>query len=695
MIALSYINPRLLAGLIGLAIPIIIHLLFKRRKKLIRFSTLRFIKAATRENARRMRIKQWILLLMRICIIALIVFAFARPFLKNPLSGADISGQKEIIILIDVSCSMRASNGLGNVRIDFAKERATDIINKLGSSDKAGIMVFSDEPRLILKTGSSKSEAISALSQIQPSYRTTNFITAIDAAQKEFDWNSDLPKEIILITDLQKSGFGNLPDFRLNPAVNLTLIPVSDVEKNYAFTEVESSGTFYQPGRKYPLIGQLKDFSGKGFDEIDTRIEVNGVEIYSVKADIKKGASKTIGTEYLFPSTGSYSIKFIGRTEDAFLEDNTRYLSINVREPSKILCVNGTPSSVPYFQETLYLEAALNPFRLGKEEGDTLFSPLIISPEELDSIDFMQYAAIIFANVRDISRTATARLEDYTRQGGGIFWFLGDEISKPRYNEFLYAKGKGIFPVILIDEQGNPADLENFWTISSLDKDHFIFEPFKDPTKGDLSIPRFYKRFDLGGLTGSDAKTIMHFHDGKPALIEKSLGNGRILLVNSTADIAWSDFPKRKTFLPFIHRCLLFLTRNTDSRTKSDNYLIGESVVIQDDAFSVQLPDGEDKPLENPGVVSETNIPGIYFVKKTDGSILKSFAVNINNIESDLSQLSPDEFKNMILGTRAYKDGNSSDAVESGIRREIWTYLMIALLVFLLAEVWLGNRTPA
>lgn len=695
MIALSYINPWLLAGLMGLAIPIIIHLLFKRRKRLIRFSTLRFIKTATRENARRMRIKQWILLLMRICMIALIVFAFARPFLKNPLSGADVSGQKEIILLIDVSCSMRASNGLGSVRLDFAKERATDIINKLGSSDKAGIMVFSDEPQIILKSKSSKSEALSALSRIQPSYKTTNFISAIDAAQKEFDWNSDLPKEIILITDLQKSGFGNLPDFRLNPAVNLKIISVSDNFINYAFTEVESSGAFYQPGRKYPLIGHLKDFGGKGFDKIDAGIKVNGEEIYFTETDIKKGASKIISNEYLFPATGSYSIEFIGKTEDAFIEDNIRYFSINVREPAKVLCVNGTPSSVPYFQETLYLEAALNPYRLGKEEGDTLFSPVIISPEEIDSTDFMQYAAIVFANVRDISRTATARLEDYIRQGRGVLWFLGDEISKPRYNEFLYAKGKGVFPAILIDEQGNPADMDKFWTISSLDKDHFIFEPFKDPTKGDLSIARFYKRFDLGGLNESEAKTIMHFHDGKPALIEKFLGSGRILLVNSTADIAWSDFPKRKTFLPFVHRCLLYLTRNTTSQTKSDNYLIGESVVIDEGTSSVQLPDGEDKPLEKPGLFSETNIPGIYFVKKTDGSVIRSFAVNISGVESDLTQLSPDEFRNMILGTRAYKDGKSSDSDDEGIRREIWIYLMIALLFLMLAEVWLGNRTPA
>jgi hypothetical protein len=273
-------------------------------------------------------------------------------------------------------------------------------------------------------------------------------------------------------------------------------------------------------------------------------------------------------------------------------------------------------------------------------------------------------------------------------------WFLGDEVSKPRYNEFLYAKGKGVFPALLIDEQGDSADIEKFWTISNFDKAHFICEPFKDPTKGDLSIPRFYKRYDLGGLTDAESNTIMYFHDGKPALVEKSLGSGRILMMNSTADIAWSDFAKRKTYLPFIHRCLLYLTRNMSSQTENNSFLVGETVMFENDAVSVQLPDGADKTPEKSGSFSQTDIPGIYTAKKADGSIIKSFAINPSSIESDLNQLSPDEFKSMILGTRAYRNGDSADD-DSGIRREIWTYLMIALLVLLLAEVWLGNRTPA
>jgi hypothetical protein len=694
MFALSYINPWLLTGFAGLSIPIIIHLLYKRRKRIIRFSTLQFLKIATRENARRMRLKQWILLLMRLGIIALIVFAFARPYLRNPLSGEDISGSRETILLVDVSCSMHAQNGMGAVRLDYAKELATDAINALSATDRVGVMAFSDEPIVLLKSGSDKASALNAISGLQPTYRTTNFISAIDAAQKEFDWDSELPKEIVLITDLQKSGFGDSADFRLNPAVNLTVKSISDDVENYAFAGAESSGAFYQPNRKYPLLGYLKDFSGKGFSQIDVGIKVNGSEINAQQAEVKSGASKTLATEYIFPSTGAYGIEFIGKTEDAFITDNTRYLAINVREPVKVLCVNGTPSSVPYFRETLYLEVALNPYRLGKEEGDTLFSPVIINPEELAATDFAQYPAVVITNVRELSQDVITRLEAYVRQGGGVLWFLGDEISKPRYNEFLYAKGNGVFPALLIDEHGDSADIEKFWTISNFDKEHFITEPFKDPTKGDLSIPRFYKRYDLGGLSDAESKTIMYFHDGKPALVEKLLGNGRILLMNSTADVAWSDFAKRKTYLPFIHRSLLYLTKNMSSQAENNSFLIGETVMFESDISSVQLTDSSAITLDKPESFSRTETPGIYTAKKADGSVAKSFAVNLSNIESDLSQLSPDEFKSMILGTRAYRNGDSADD-DSGIRREIWTYLMIALLVLLLAEVWLGNRTPA
>lgn len=692
--ALSFLNPWLLAGLLGLSIPIIIHLLFKRRKKRIRFSTLRFLKIATRENARRMKLRQLLLLLMRLCIIAILVFAFARPFFQDPLSEASATGGKEIIFLIDTSCSMRAENGMGQVRMDYAKERAAEIVENLGEGNLVGVMEFSQEPRILLPLSDDPAAAKSAISTIEPNHDPTNFLAAVDAAQKEFDWGSKRPKEIVLISDLQKTGFAETADFKLNSAVNLRVVAVSDDVANYGFTDVGSDSSFHQPGKQYHLLGNLQNFSRKEFPEVSVETFVEGKRIFASTVDVKPEISRAFEAQYHFPATGSYRVEFRVDTKDAFPTDNVRYHAVDVRMPVKVLCVNGTPTTVRYLRETIYLEVALNPAEMGEGKGDTIFSPRVVNPEDLASINLSDYAAIVFANVRSLRSDVIERVDAYVRRGGGLIWFLGDEVSVPRYNEYLYAKGSGVFPAMLVKEEGDTTDIENYWTVSDFDEDHFITGLFTDPTKGDLSVARYYRRFDIGGLEEAEARAIMHFSDGRPAVVEKKLGEGRIIMATSTADEAWTDLPRRKIFLPFIHRCMLYVTNISDDQTGSNGFKVGESVRLDEKAVSVEKPGGAKSDVSDTGVFSDTDVPGIYRQIDKRGKTISAFSVNIDPVESDLSQYTAEDIRSIILGTRAGIPGGGQQAGPTS-NREIWAYLLIALLILLLGEVWLANHTPA
>jgi len=116
--------------------------------------------------------------------------------------------------------------------------------------------------------------------------------------------------------------------------------------------------------------------------------------------------------------------------------------------------------------------------------------------------------------------------------------------------------------------------------------------------------------------------------------------------------------------------------------------------MFEESVVEVELPNGEKTQLDEGEAFRQTETPGVYIARDGEGKVVKAFAVNLDSKESDFEQFTPEELSTVILGTRSRK-GIAEYQASFGPRREIWTYLLIALLVLLIAEVWLGNHTPA
>src|SRR5436189_6192119 len=104
---MAFLTPAFLLGLGALAIPVLIHLIQRERKRVVQFPSLMFVRRIPYQSVRRRRIRHWALLLLRAAAIALLVAAFARPFLPQAASATAVtSGAREIVILLDQSASM-------------------------------------------------------------------------------------------------------------------------------------------------------------------------------------------------------------------------------------------------------------------------------------------------------------------------------------------------------------------------------------------------------------------------------------------------------------------------------------------------------------------------------------------------------------------------------------------------------------
>ncbi len=693
MIGVGYFNPLFLYGLAAVSLPIIIHLLLRKRRKRLLFSTLRFLKIATRENARRNRIKQWLLLMLRMAIVGLIIFAFARPFFQRQALAGIGPGAKEVVFLVDRSFSMGARTELGGTKLERGLSYAVDLLGKLGSDDRAAVVAFDESAELVHAMTADFGAVRAALGRIEPSAHATNVSAALAYAQELFDRTDARQKAIFLVSDLQASGLGELRELELGPGIVLEVPDLTQPVANAAVVRLEPVGDELLSGEPFIVRAAVRNFSAQR-RSAEATLAVAGTAVGTQPVHVGASGAATVEFEHMIDEPGVHGASVSIDVDDALAIDNEAFVALDVRRPLRVLCVNGTPSEVPYFRETHYLETALNPYRFGREPGTTIFEPRLIEPGELASQRLAGYDAVVLANVDYVDVAAVAALEAYVSDGGGLLVFTGDRVSLIQYNRDLYKDGEGLLPARLEPPTGSLLEVSEFRQITNFVEDHYIFESFVDPAEGDLSVPRFQRIHRLGAIDPETATVLAFFSDGRPALVEKRFGRGHVLLMPTSADADWNDMPKRKVYLPFVHRAVGYLCGAEALSRVEPALLVGEPVPLPPGVTTVLDPDGRTIEPADQNVLRETDVPGLYRLQFEDAPE-RAVAVNVNPIESDLRCLSVAEFTELVSpeAQRVAKAGLGDENPRD--RDEIWRYVFVALLVFLLAETWLGSRTHA
>ncbi len=698
MIGVGYFNPLFLYGLAAVSLPIIIHLLLKKRRKRLLFSTLRFLKIATRENARRNRIKQWLLLMLRMAIVGLIIFAFARPFFRRQALAGIGPGAKEVVFLVDRSFSMAARSEVGGTKFERGLSYAADLLGELGTDDRAAVVAFDESAELVHAMTADFGALRAAFGRIEPGAHATNVSAALAYAQELFDStdarsSSARQKAIFLVSDLQASGLGELRELELQPGVVLEVPDLTQPVANAAVVRLEAVGDELLSGEPFIVQAAVRNFSMQR-RSAEATLTVAGKAVGTQQVHVGASGAAAVEFEHVIDEPGVHGASVSIDVDDALAIDNEAFVALDVRRPLRVLCVNGTPSEIPYFRETHYLETALNPYRFGGEPGTTIFAPRVIEPGELASQRLAGYDAVVLANVDYVDVAAVAALEAYVRAGGGLLVFTGDRVSLIQYNRDLYKDGEGLLPARLEPPTGSLLDVSEFRQITNFVEDHYIFESFVDPAEGDLSVPRFQRIHRLGAIDEETATALAFFSDGRPALVEKRFGRGHVLLVPTSADADWNDMPKRKVYLPFVHRTVGYLCGAEALSRIEPALLVGEPVPLPPGITTVLGPDGRAIEPADPTVLRETDVPGLYRLRFEEAPD-QSIAVNVDPVESDLRCVSVAEFRELVSpeAQQLAKAGLSGEDPRD--RNEIWRYVFVALLVFLLAETWLASRTHA
>ncbi|MYK19714.1 VWA domain-containing protein [Candidatus Poribacteria bacterium] len=701
---MAFLNPLFLFGLLAAGIPLLIHLWNRRRVVTIDFSSLMFLAAAHRENARRFQLRQLLILLLRMTIVALIALALARPFLTLGLPVASVRAKTDVVIVLDNSYSMGYQE-VDGVRFETAKTLATDILETLRHGDRATLILMSDTPQPVFQQLTPDLESvIAAINEAEISYRTTNVQPSLELAHEILAASEQLNKELYLISDFARNGWENWSRLPNRSGARISLLPVTESEAhNISIEEIRPSNQLIGVNLLLQLNVTIVNHSAASLGQNILTLFIGGEKQKTVNASFDH-VDETLNTTltHTFSTPGTHT-GYLSLTEDRLNIDNRRYFALDVIGEVRVLCVG---------EQTDYLTLALNPNNFisshqpsgrtanreprtaNREERNalrksrvdlrdtaggynTMILPTQCTPAEFENFPLEDYDVIILADVPQISQQIDTQLQEFIRHGKSIIVFVGSDSDLPSYNRFSN--------MWLPAEVGSTLTWTPPQQVGTYQASHPIFDIFPSEGFSTHYAPQFHNGVALQPT--AESTVIARFEDDTPFLVERIRGTSAVLLYNcgiltqqrtsTTATPRYTnDLLVNPYFLPMLQQSVLYTAMASGNLTwgghVGDTYTAyyprsagGKASIrlievsgqpsavsrqqedISADGFR-QSPINDSQntvvPIDEDGRLRFQDIerPGIYQIEvETQGRIQRDFfAVNVDSNESDLAQIS-------------------------------------------------------
>ncbi len=691
---LSFLVPAFLAGIIGLAIPIIIHLTNRDRRDVVRFPSLMFLRQIPFKTVRRQRIRHWWLFLLRALALVALVLAFARPLLDSGGTGGNtIAGARDVVILLDRSFSMGYED-----RWQRALDAATDVVDGLGPDDRASVVTFSDDAEAIVQPTNDPLTLKAALDRTELSAGGTRYAPAVRVANQILEDSELSRKQVVLVTDFQRVGWNRDSDLTLPPGTELTRVDLSTPDAaNLAVTDVTLDRVTTGARQRVTVAARVVNLGSDDVSDLDVEFEIDGQVLQRKTARIGAHSGALVRfTEVAVPTRITRGTIRAG--SDRLPNDNLFHFVLKPVQPLSVLILHhpsgGTRSS-------LYLRRALD---IGTSPA---FEVTLKSTTQFGRADLAGRSVVILNDAPPRGGAPTTALLDFVADGGAVLIALGRRSPASGWPAAAQALLPGAVgaPVDRLRGRSGSLAITQF--------DHPVFEVFSQPRSGDFSEARITRYRQLSD-TGT-ANALARFDDGSIALAEQRLGEGRVLVWTTDFANFWNDLPLQPVFLPFVHRVVTYLA---DYSEPHQWYVAGEVLDVSRDrdlaahVFPGDVPPGEtvelviDPPsgdryaqrISGEAPYVHLTEQGFYRIRRLrdDEALTSLVAVNLASAESDLASVDAEELA-VALSTggavaRAAAIAPTLSPEERERRQGLWWYLLVGLFLILSLETIVANR---
>jgi hypothetical protein len=657
--------PWFLAGLAGLALPFYLHLLKRQTRTPKPVSSLMLYESRTQSSTRHRRLRYFLLLSLRLLVLLLLILAFANPFVNR--NAATLSSNRLLLLVVDNSFSMRAGTRLAD-----AKDAAMGVLAGKGAA-RAQVASFGSQLRLMTQPIEDQSALRAAVQAIQPGDGHGNF-GELSRAVRAMAEAVHTPIELHVFSDMQRGQLAaTFSDMALPANVKLvTHAVVSKAQPNWTVEQVNAPGQVWGKDAKPVHVQAVIAGYGTLAAQRTVSLVVNG----------KTTAVKTVAV----PANGRASVDFpalevpygFSRCEvkiddaDGFPADDFRRFAVERSDPQKALLIhNYGDTRSPFYVGAALTAAAQSAFILES-----------INVNEAADRQPSNYAFILLSDLNTLPSLLEHSLTEYVRAGGSLFIAAGTS-----------AGGRSQIPIFgarIVETRDYSRVPDRYMAVGSSDSSY----PAVAKAEGWPGVKFFYAL----NVDAGDARVIVRLGDQTPLLLEKRIGEGRVVLLTSGLDNLTNDFPLHPAFVPFIEQTARYLAgseRQGGSRPV-DAYLELRNAKERAQGVEVTDPEGK-RPLTLGEAASAQSFQlteaGYYQLRLADGR-QDEVGVNPDPKESNLAVI-PDD----VLALWQGKGGPSSQegsapgaATPHQTPQSFWWYVMLLVFVSAVAESVLASR---
>ncbi len=740
-LASHFFHPAIVAGGAALlASPIIIHLINRLRFRRVKFAAMEFLLQSQQKNRRRLLLEQFLLLLLRLMIVAALILLIARLILDPSQLSVFRGAQTHQVVLLDDSGSMRERWSETS-----AFNEALKIVRRLISegADQPGTQKFSllllsrpDQPFVSERdlTESFQQEMVSRLEPkvFPPTHQSLDLAAGLKAAHGYLLEDKGTIRQLHVISDFRERDWKDQRALaaaideltKLGITVNLVKT-VEERRPNLAVSELSGATQMAAAGVPLRLTIGVKNFSEQPAKDVRVTLSDDGHRVPTgvLFESIEPQTEVRHEVDLRLSTPGKHRLS-AALEADALLEDNERYLGVEVSPSLPVLIIDGDPGG----DRASYLSDAL-----AADPASTGVSPTVENVDALRRRPLDGFRCIYLFNVAEIPADAVALLEKYVQDGGGLIWFLGPGVRPAYYTDALYKQGAGLFPVPLGTA---PRELPRDVTSTEADLEpgqHPMFAVLAGDENPFLSSVRISHYFPVADDWARDDQqradrvhTIARLRNKDPLIFEQSFGKGRVITSLTTADPAWNDWAMNPSYVVVQLEMLKEVARNDQHL---ELRLVGEPIRLlldpsqytekvevfaptSDGAQVTRLqaspestkedaaPDVK-KPAEALRLAAEfreTDQPGVYDVRLFDQNQtpeIRLFAYNVPLQESDLELATTAELRKRLGNNplvNIHEPGHLDWMQGQEAGAEIRRILLLVLAACLVCEQLLAYR---
>lgn len=687
----------------AVTIPLFLHLFNLRQPQTVDFSSLDFVKELQESAVQRVRIKEWLLLALRMLAIACLVLAFSRPTLTGSLAGMGASVPTTHALVVDNSLSMTA-DGEGGSYFEQAVRNSERVLETVEEGDEVlvwpTVPTSAESPEPVSNVGIARQ----ALSDLAPRAGATSLAQAVVQASQAAARSGSPQSVVYVASDFQASTLADSVASNVPDGVRVQLLPVETREhSNVGIADVTVTSRIAEVDQPVELEATLVNYGPEPLEDYVTSVYLEGERVAQATATLEPGLETTVSFT-VTPQTRGWLAGAVAVEGDDVPVDDRHHFTLHVPEERRILVVRGDG------QRTRYVDLALSSEMIADRIA---FRTSTIEEPELASTELGQYDTVLLVGPRSLSSGEVEALTRYVDRGGGLLLFPAGQAQAEDYNALFSALDAGTF-------RGFSGSLSGDQTVASfgrVDLEHPLFEGvFSQERREEASVeqPELYHVMNFRP-SGRSGQTLIELSNGFPFLHEARHGSGILLLMAVAPTRTWSDLPVRGLFIPLLYRSVYYLSASTS--VAGEQLVAGASNelritgVAPEASLQLRGPEGMEITPEQRTLFGATllqvgrslTVPGVYDVV-AGSTRVRRIAVNIDPTESDLRAAPLDEATKTLQSTTGARvhtlsTAETEDLTETLQTRqagtEIWNVFLLLALLFLLAEMLVASRwTP-